>query len=299
MHAQMRASLVVTYAHMTVPQTRNLGFAAWLFCIGLFLTALYGGQLRLGTNALTEGQSYLSAALFDRSEAAFGHMLIALPIVAAVAIAAFKRGVLQIPSVGVWVPLMAFFFWLAIGVPVSPARYEAILEFAKWVAAFAAMIGCGFLLGRDKGPRIAAYALFSGISVLGLIGVAEFSTASIEAGNWRIFADWHNPNALAGMLIVGVPLGMGLFAGASERLERLLVGFGLASIVAALWFTGSKGGLAAVAVGIVAFVALSAFKKGVPAKWLRGVVTAGVGGLLLIGLLGLGASMRGTSSVAG
>src|SRR5688500_4642234 len=98
-------------------QTRNLGFAAWLFCAGLFLAALYGGQLRLGVNALQEGQSYLSAAFFDRTEAAFGHMLIALPIVAAVAIAAFKRGVLQIPSVGVWLPLMAFFFWLAIGVP--------------------------------------------------------------------------------------------------------------------------------------------------------------------------------------
>ena len=285
--------------HMTAPQTRNLGFAAWLFCAGLFLTALYGGQLRLGVNALTEGQSYLSAALFDRTEAAFGHMLIALPIVAAVAIAAFKRGVLQIPSVGVWVPLMAFFFWLAIGVPVSPARYEAILEFAKWVAAFAAMIGCCFLLGRDKGPRIAAYALFAGISVLGLIGIAEFATASIDAGNWRIFADWHNPNALAGMLLIGVFLGFGLFAGADERLEKLLVGFGMAAIIAALWFTGSKGGLLATAVGIVAWLALMVFKKGVPTGWWKGAAVGLVGGLLLISLLGFGANLRGTSTIDG
>jgi hypothetical protein len=199
-------------------QPRSLGFAAWLLCAGFFLAALYGGQLRLGVAALPEGQSYLSAALFDRTQAAFGHMLIALPIVAAVAIAAFKRGVLQIPNVAVWLPLLAFFFWLAIGVPASPARYEAILDFAKWVAAFAAMIGCGFLLGRDKGPRVAAYALFAGIAVLGLIGVAEYSTASIDAGNWRIFADWHNPNALAGMLIIGVFVGFGLFPGATERL---------------------------------------------------------------------------------
>ena len=45
-----------------------------LFCAGLFLTALYGGQLRLGVNALPEGTGYLTAALFDRTEAAFGSL---------------------------------------------------------------------------------------------------------------------------------------------------------------------------------------------------------------------------------
>lgn len=279
--------------------TRNLGFAAWLFCAGLFLIALFGGQLRIGVSPPIAGQGYLYSALIDRSEPAFGHMLIALPIVAAVAIAAYRRGVLQVPSPGVWVPLSAFFLWLAIGVPASPSRYEAILDFAKWVAAFAALIGCGFLLGRDRGPRVAAYALFAGISVLGLFGIAEFATASIDSGNWRIFADWHNPNALAGMLIIGLPVGLGLYAGSHERLERLLLGFGMAAIFAALWFTGSKGGLAAGAVGVVTWLLLIAIKRGVPSGWWKGVVAAGVGGVLLVGVLGVGASMRGTSSVAG
>ncbi|MEO7454140.1 MAG: hypothetical protein ABIV13_05190, partial [Fimbriimonadales bacterium] len=268
---------------MTAEATpRRIGFAAVLFCVGLFLIALYGGQLRLGVSAPIAGESFLSKALFSRTEAAFGHMLIALPIVAAVAIAAFRKGVLQIPSAAVWVPLSAFFFWLAFGVPASPARYEAILEFARWVAAFAALIGCCFLLGRDKGPRLATYALFAGISIVGLIGVAEFSTASIDAGNWRIFAGWHNPNAVAGMLLIGLPLGMGLYAGATERLERLLLGFGMASIGSALWFTGSKGGLIAAAVGIAAWLLLSGLKKGVPSGWWKGAVAAAVGVALLI-----------------
>src|SRR5687768_11247380 len=78
--------------------TKNLGAAAWLFFVGLFLIALFGGQLRLGVTAPLEEQSLLYRALIGRSEAAIGHLIIALPIVLAVTIAAFKRGVLQIPS---------------------------------------------------------------------------------------------------------------------------------------------------------------------------------------------------------
>jgi O-antigen ligase len=145
---------------------------------------------------------------------------------------------------------------------------------------------------------VAAYALFAGIAVLGLIGVAEYSTASIDAGNWRIFADWHNPNALAGMLIIGVFVGFGLFPGATERLEKLLLGFGLAAVLAALWFTASKGGLLAAGIGIVAWVLLNLFKRGA-AGWWKGAAAGAVGGLLLVGLLAVGASLRGTSDIGG
>jgi len=281
------------------PTPRNLGAAAWLFVLGLFLIALYGGQLRLGVSVPVEGQSLLYRALIARSEAAIGHLIIAIPIVLAVTIAAFRRGVLQIPSMAVWIPLSALFVWLAVGVPASPARYAAILDFARWVAAFAAMVGCCFLLGRTKGPRIAAYGLFAGIAILGVIGFADFAYNSQIAGNWRIFAGWHNPNALAGILIVGLPLGMGLFVGAEERLERLLLGFGMGSIFCALWFTGSKGGIIAAMIGIVAFVALGLVKRGLPKGWWRGVAVGLVAGGLLIMLFGLGAWASGTSSVAG
>lgn len=277
----------------------RFGAAAWLFVFGLFLIALYGGQLRLGVSTPMEGQSLLYRALIGRSEAAIGHLIIALPIVLAVAIAAFKRGVLQMPSMAVWLPLSALFFWLAIGVPASPTRYEAIVDFARWVSAFAAMVGCCFLLGRDKGPRIAAYALFAGIAVLGVIGFAEFAYQSQIAGNSRIFAGWHNPNAVAGMLIIGLPLGMGLFVGAEERLEKLLLGFGMGAIFCALWFTGSKGGIIAAVVGILAFAILGLAKRGLPAGWWKGIVVGLVAGVGLILLFGLGAMTAGTGSVAG
>ncbi len=278
---------------------KNLGGAAWLFVVGLFLIALFGGQLRLSVTAPLEEQSLLYRALIGRSEAAIGHLIIALPIVLAVAIAAFKRGVLQIPSMGVWLMLSTLFFWIAIGVPASPTRYAAIVDFARWVAAFAAMMGCCFLLGRTKGPRIAAYALFAGIAALGVIGFAEFAYQSPVAGNWRVFAGWHNPNALAGILIVGLPIGMGLFVGAEERLEKLLLGFGMGSILCALWFTGSKGGIISAAVGILAFVTLGLVKRGMPRGWWKGIVVGLIAGAGLIVLFGLGAWTAGTSSVAG
>jgi len=281
------------------PTTRNLGAAAWLFVVGLFLIALFGGQLRLGLSIPIDEQSLFYRALIGRSEAAIGHLLIALPIVLAVAIAAFRKGVLQIPSMGVWLMLSALFFWLAIGVPASPTRYAAIVDFARWVSAFAALVGCCFLLGRDKGPRIAAYALFAGMAVLGVIGFAEFAYQSQIAANWRIFAGWHNPNALAGILIVGLPLGMGLFVGAEERLEKLLLGFGMGAILCALWFTGSKGGILAATVGIVAFALISLIKRGLPAGWWKGILVALIAGAGLILLFGLGAWTAGTSSVAG
>ena len=285
---------------MTTPAAiRKLGFTAWLFIVGLFLIALFGGQLRLGVSAPLDGQSWAYRAFILRTEPAFSHFLIGIPIVAAVAIAAFKRGVLQIPAMTVWVPLSALFFWIAVATPASPTRYEAILDFARWVCAFAALIGCGFLLGRDKGPRVAAWSVFGGIGALSVVGIAEFASASEYAGNWRIFGGWHNPNALAGILFVGVPLGLGLFAGSTERLERLLLGFFLATIAAALWFTGSKGGLIAAGVALVAFCFLILFKRNVPPRWFMGLLVLGIGGALLVGLLGLGAYRAGTSTLAG
>ncbi|MDQ2986454.1 MAG: O-antigen ligase family protein [Armatimonadota bacterium] len=277
---------------------KRLGLAGGLFIVGLFLVAIIGGQLRMGVSAPVDTQSFFNRLMLV-DKPAFGHMLLALPIVLAVAIAAFKRGVLQMPSMAVWIPLTALFFWLAIGVPASPTRYEAILDFARWVAAFAAMIGCCFLLGRDKGPRFAAWALFAGISLVGVVGVAEFAEMSREAGNWRIFAGWFNPNAVAGILIVGIPLGLGLYAGAEERLEKLLIGFGLATVLAALWFSGSKGGLAAGAVGLLSYVLFALIKRGMPTGWGKGIIAGGIAGLLLIALLGTGASLAGTSSVGG
>jgi O-antigen ligase/tetratricopeptide (TPR) repeat protein len=253
----------------------------------------------MGVSAPIEGQSLLYRALIARTEPAIGHMLVALPIVLAVAIAGFKRGVLQVPAAAVWVPLLALFLWLAVGVPVSPTRYEAILDFARWVAAFAALIGSCFLLGRGAGPRVAAWSLFAGVAVVGVVGIAEFAYLSQTVGNHRIFVGWHNPNAVAGILLIGLPLGMGLFAGAQERLERLLLGFGMAVILCALWFTGSKGGLAAAAVGVVSWFVLCGLKRGVPSGWWKGALAAGIGGALLIGLLGFGAARLGTSSIAG
>ena len=272
--------------------------AGLIFVVGLFLVAIVGGQLRMGVTAPIDGQSFLNRLmLVDRPS--LGHLLLALPIIAGVAIAGFRRGVLQMPSMAVWVPLTALFFWLAIGVPLSPTRYEAILDFARWVTAFAALMGCCFLLGRNSGPRVAAWALFAGVAVVGFVGIAEFAEASKSAGNWRIFAGWHNPNAVAGILMIGLPLGMGLFAGAEERLEKLLLGFGMAAILCALWFTGSKGGLGAAAVGIVSWLILCAAKKGVPSGWWNGLAAAIVGGSVLIAVLGFGASRLGTSSFAG
>jgi O-antigen ligase/tetratricopeptide (TPR) repeat protein len=277
----------------------RLGIAGWIFVVGLFLIALFGGQLRLGATVPVEGQGTLYRALVARTEPAIGHALVGIPIVLAVAIAACRKGVLQISAMSVWVPLSAFFFWVAVAVPVSPTRYEAILDFARWVCAFAALIGSGFVLGRDKGPRIGAWSLFAGIAMLSIIGIAEFASMSRTAGNWRIFSGWHNPNALAGMLSLGLPMGLGLYTGATERLERLLLGFFMSANAAALWFTGSKGGIAAAAVAIIAFVLLVLLKKNPPAGWLKGLAVLAVGGAVLVGLLGFGAYRAGTSSIAG
>lgn len=280
----------------SAPRSQPFGLPFWLLLLGFFLLALFGGQLRLGAQA-TGGESLLYSALVLRSEAAIGHLLIAVPIVLGVSIAAFRRGVLQAPTLAVYMGFVGLFLWFAFNVPTSITRYEAILDFARWVVAIAAAFGCCFVLGRDRGPRYAASALLAGIAAVAIIGLAEF--ASRGGASHRIFAGWHNPNALAGVLIIGVPLGLGLFAGSSERIERLLYGFATAATLCALWLTGSKGGLAAAAVGVVAYLILGIAKRGsMPSGWIKSTVLQVAFAALLVGVFAVG-SLRAGGSAAG
>ncbi len=72
----------------------------------------------------------------------------------------------------------------------------------------------------------------------------------------RVFSTIGNPNTLASVLVMGLPLAV-WFALRGSRLERLVAGASVVALVAALAWTSSRGGYLAVVAGTVVFAALA------------------------------------------
>jgi O-antigen ligase len=125
----------------------------------------------------------------------------------------------------------------------------ATLYFLSLLLVFLVAIA---VLGRIEGPKLAMAALASGTAIISLLGIREYAT-QIDP-NWRIFSLWMNPNALAGMLVIGLFCGIGVSMATEDRLPKLLGGLSAVLAGCALWLSQSKGGLLAVGLGAVGMV---------------------------------------------
>lgn len=221
----------------------------WIaIAVTAFLAPLLGGQIPLDPQAIEPGG--LLGAIWNGSQGALlAHFLVVLPLLGAFVVALTKRHVLQLPDTRIAVALGVFLLFLwgsVLTSQYSSVSYSVAFEWTAMVLGLFAVVG---LAGRQQGPVAILGAFVAGTALVAALGIREY--AMQHDPNWRIFSNWANPNALAGLMPFGVLGGLGLLVTSKERLAKL--GAGLAAFLSmiALVLTASKGGLLAMAVGLV------------------------------------------------
>lgn len=135
--------------------------------------------------------------------------------------------------------------------------------FARQLAA-AACFGVPLVAARSgggpMGGKRAALIVIAAAAASSAAGWSQWLANALfqQAADWRTFGTLQSPNALAGLLVLALPVGIGLTLAARERAWRLLGGFVCLLVLGALLLTQSKAGLIALAAAAMVLVALGA-----------------------------------------
>jgi O-antigen ligase len=217
--------------------------ASMLLVASLFVAPILGGRLPLDP-------SLDSGAL----PAVVEQLIVAIPVLLAAILVAFRANVSMLPAPKVLLPLVWFWLFIFVSAIASEFRHEAMMELCRWSIYLIACGVCVSVLGRTTGPRFALTVWFAGCVVMACVGVWEYVQNVATTPNWRVFAGWQNPNAAAGMLSIAIPVGIGLGVTSTDRRSiGLPLSIGCGIVLVALWLTASKGGLASAGVGILVF----------------------------------------------
>jgi tetratricopeptide (TPR) repeat protein len=224
-------------------------FPIALLGIATLLAPILGGGLPLETGVVPAGGGWVS--LLNGSDLPLlSQWWVSLFASLAAVILLAQRQVLQIPNTKIGSCLLGLLGLLGFSVLVSAFRFTTLAALMPWVTYAVVFFAVVAGAGRDRGPKALLLCLFLACILLSLIGINEFS-----ATRGRIFAGWNNPNALAGMLILGLFSGIGLLTQLSS-VRTLLAGLGIVIIGFALVLTQSRGGIYAAGFGLVVLSAL-------------------------------------------
>ena len=231
-----------------------IGFLA----LAAFLAPIIGGQLMVDLQPIQPG--FFPAALAVLSGGSetpiLSHWLIGLVIVVAICVAVWHRRVLHLPRGIVLGPICLLAALLMISLLYSDYRAISLIVLCEWLLCLAAFFAATAITGHGLGPKLVIGALIAGCFIVSVIGLRDYGLE--KDPNWRIFANWVNPNALAGILVIGLFCALG-FTVAWKRIASLATGAGTAFIGAALLLTQSRGGiLVGIGVGSLCFLGLCA-----------------------------------------
>jgi len=218
-----------------------LGLAPWL-----------GGRVPLGAEPIAPDE-WFYRIFVERMVPYVGQAILAFFVVCGLFFAIHGKRVLPLPAP--FLSFCSFGLWGFLGLSLffSLFPHESFLEFSRWtIYIFMFFFGI-FCSGRGEGTVLALQVLGISIFIVSVDGIREYVTSGVS--NWRIFAGWQNPNALASILALSFPALFALsIVRSGESLSRIAAySFGLAVLFCALWLTQSKGGLASMFVGAIVF----------------------------------------------
>jgi len=227
--------------------------ATVLLLLAAFAAPLMGGQISLEANVM---QGSWLAAMFDPMNFPFlAHMFVALLTFAAAFTLLFQRRVIQVPNNRFSGTLIAFVSLLFATALFSHYQHLALAISAEWFVYALAALTAVATLGRTRGPVACVGAIFLATALLARNGILEHFEMVKTDPSWRIFAGW-GPNSLAGILVIGLFLGLGLML-SQRRAIAAVVGVLTLAIAYALFLTQSRGGiLIAVPLGLVFLVTM-------------------------------------------
>lgn len=157
----------------------------------------------------------------------------------------------------------------------APAMGQSLNALATLIAIVLAGVMVSRLARDARGLQVFLLSLAAAGSLLAGYGVNEF-LIKWRSGDpqLRSFATFFNPNFLAGYLLLTLPVTLGAFAGARERVVALALGVGIGLQSACLMFTVSRAGALAGVVAVVTWGLLVTLAGALRNAWKR--VVAGV-----------------------
>jgi O-antigen ligase len=240
-----------------------------------------GGQVAL-TPLPWPGGGWLAGALGGLELPLSARWLVAALLVAGFAAAWLRRRVVLIPPLPVIASLgvLCGLVWTSVPLSAYPmASLQFAMEWSTYALALGALVAA---LGRGLGPRLVLWSLTGASAIVASKGILEYAEMRATEPTYRIFADWNNPNALAGVLVLATPVATGL-AMTARRVERLAAWSCAALASAALVLTQSKGGLASflVAHAVLSVLALAwRARKAAAGAWAAPLAAIAFGSLL-------------------
>lgn len=231
----------------------------WAVLTGAFLAPVIGGQVSLEASPLDGGAVQ---GLLGGGELPLGaRALIGLFITGGLAWSLVQNRVVQIPRLDIAGVLLLLVALTGFSIVLSAFPYVSTVGWETWVLYATCLFASVAVVGRRAGVRGLIWAVVVGATLSAAKGVAEFGAFRATEPGHRIFADWNNPNALAGILALALPLSLGLLV-SGERLEALAAGACGTLMLFALVLTQSKGGILAAGMGLLLALALTVAWKG-------------------------------------
>ncbi len=247
------------------------------------LAPVIGGQVTMDALPMPPG-GFFEGALGGFELPMGARLILGLLVFGGLAYALLSRRVLQGPGLPVGASILVLVATLGFSIANSSFPWASYSAWPTWALYGAATFLTVMAVGRWSGVRAVLWGLMAGGGLVAVKSILEYAAVRAQEPSYRVFGDWNNPNALAGVLIAVLPVGVGL-ALTGERVERLL-GFVAATLVAfSLVLTQSRGGVLALGVGLAAFVVLCLVWRQGRAAWGAVVpvaVAAGLGGLLVL-----------------
>jgi O-antigen ligase/tetratricopeptide (TPR) repeat protein len=225
-----------------------------LLCLVAFFLPIFGGQISNDRQALTPG-AFFPALLGGFEIPLLTHFLFAALIAGAVVLALARRQILQVPNPWVGYGTMVLCAAVLVSVALSAFRVVSVGVAAEWLTYGMAAFATTMCLGRKEGPRLFVRSLVAGCFVTAVFAIREYGIFRVQDPGYRVYGGWVNPNAYAGLLIVGIVLSLAL-AASGEQKEGLAMGIAMLAQSVALVLTGSRAGLLAGLVAILVFFAL-------------------------------------------
>lgn len=262
-----------------------------LLALAAFLAPIIGGQVSL--EALPLEQDAFSSA-FGAVEAPFmARALLGTLIALSLALAMARNRVIQMPRLQMTSLILALVAVVGLSIFTSAFPYVSYSAWVTWIVYGMCAFAVVGISGKRLGVRTVLWALVAGGTLTALKGVSEYAAVkAIEPGH-RIFAGWNNPNAVAGLFCILVPIGLGLCV-TSERLEAIGSGLCTAFILFALALTQSKGGILSTGIAVIVFTGTALAWKG-RKQVARTFVPLAVAGVLIAGVTLTANSATGAS----
>ena len=253
----------------------------WPVLIVGFLAPVIGGQVSFDALPMEDG--LIGAVLGGPEGPNLTRALLGSLLALAVSISLARHRVIQIPKLKLSLLMVALVGIVGISIMNSAFPFVSYSSWLTWVVYALAFFSVVATSGRRLGVHALLWSLTAGGTLTALKGIVEYGTIRGSEPGYRIFAGWSNPNAVAGVLCVLVPLALGLCL-ASERLESLIAGTCSVMMVLAIALTQSKGGIISLGVAVTVLFAVALF-WGSKRKTLKPMAAIAIAGVLVLGTM--------------